>query len=196
MHFIEDTEQEDAVGELFWKEDYKNILREKLPKIILSEMMEDPGLKNVYERLYTDTFSSHEAFIRTISSIVTVGSENGADEAFDDIYLAFAAHSPLPEAGRFSEYCWCDIPSANLIRELKESLISEYGAETSFISDYEDYYSHMYFQFSAFMNAIAEFVVAGATNGADDMVGRLYRSFVFELPLPPARRRPKRLKGW
>jgi hypothetical protein len=196
MHFIEDTEQEDSVGELFWKEDYKKILREKLPKTILLEMMEDPGLNSIYERLYTDTFSSYEAFIRAISSIVTIGCENGADEAFDDIYLAFAAHSPLPEARRFSEYCWSEISTAEMTREVKESLISEYGAETSFISDYEDYYSHIYPKFSAFMNTVAEFVVAGATNGADDMVGRLYRSFILELPLPPARRRPKRLKGW
>ena len=196
MHFIEDTEQEDSVGELFWKEDYKKVLREKLPKTILSEMMDDPGLESFYESLYTDNFSSYEAFIRAIASIVTIGSENGADEAFDDIYLAFAAHGSLPEARRFAEYCWPEIPTAEMIEEVKDSLVSEYGAETSFISDYEDYYSQIYPHFTEFMKTIAEFVMIGAINGADGVARRLYQSFILELPLPPARRRPRRLKGW
>jgi hypothetical protein len=96
MHFMEDTEQEDAVGEFFWKEDYKKILKERLPKAILLETTEDPGFKRVYEELYGDTFSSFEAFNRIVSSIIEIGCENGADDAFDDVYLAFKAHHPLP----------------------------------------------------------------------------------------------------
>ncbi len=67
MHFMEDTEQEDSVGELFWGENFKKILRDKLPKAIFLKMMEEPGLVNVYERLYGGIFSSHEAFIRAAS---------------------------------------------------------------------------------------------------------------------------------
>jgi len=33
-------------------------------------------------------------------------------------------------------------------------------------------------------------------NGVDDMLARIYRSFIAAQVLPPARRNPKRLKDW
>ncbi len=196
MHFMEDSEQEDSVGEVFWKEDFKKIIRDKLPKAVFSRMMEDPGLVNVYERLYGDVFSSYEAFVRAVSSMIEIGCENGADEAFDDLYFAFRNHYRLPEARGCIRCFWPGIPPSELLQEVNESVISEYGNEPSYLADYRDYYSGIYPTLSSFLNQVAGLVVSGAREGADRTIGRMYRSFLTGLPLPPSRRRPRRLKGW
>jgi hypothetical protein len=196
MHFMEDTEQEDSVGELFWGEKFKKILKDKLPNALLAEMIGDRGLADVYERMYGDIFSSHEAFIRAASSMIEIGCENGADEAFDDIYFAFHNHFPLPEARRCFTYLWSGMPSPELLQEVRESVISEYGSEASYIADYRDYYVRVYPTFSSFLDGVADLVVSGVRDGTDRTLGRMYRSFLLGLPLPPSRRRPRRLKGW
>jgi hypothetical protein len=196
MHFMEDTEQEDSVGELFWGENFKKILKDKLPKAIFEEMIDDRGLMNVYERLYGGLFSSYEAFVRAASSMIEIGCENGADRAFDDIYFAFRNHLPLPETRRCFSYFWPRVPSSDLLQEVNESLIAEYRKEVSYLADYRDYYSQIYPTFSSFLDRVAELVVSGTRDGADGTIGQMYRCFMLGLPLPPSRRRARRLKGW
>lgn len=196
MHFPEDTEQEDSVGEIFWNEDFKKILREELPNTIYSEMVGDSGFQCIYESEYSELFSNYEAFILSISSIIEIGCENGADIAFDDIYLAFRNHSALRMTPRYYRYFRPQIPPAEMLEEVKDAVIAEYSNEKSYLADYDDFYCQLYPTFSAFLKQVAELVVTGVVNGADDMVCRIYRCFVLKAPLPAARRRPKRLKGW
>jgi hypothetical protein len=69
------------------------------------------------------------------------------------------------------------------VEEIKVSLISEYTLEVSYISDYEDYYAKFHPSLQAFINGVADLVIAGVRNGADEMVGSLFRSFLRRLPL-------------
>jgi hypothetical protein len=53
---------------------------------------------------------------------------------------------------------------------------------------YEKYYVEKYSDHSEFLSRIGDMVAVGAENGADDVFNDIMDSFLYELPLPDARR--------
>jgi hypothetical protein len=196
MHFIEDTEDEDSAAELFWKEEYKKVLREKISIVIYDEITKNSSFKGIYKKQYRHIFRAYYEFIILIAGMVEIGSENGSDEAFNEIYSAFKIQGPLPEPRRHARHYWPKALTPEISKEVHEAIVDEYSKETSYQADYEEHYSRIYPDFRTFLDQIAELVVVGAINGTDEMLGKIYRAFLLSLPLPPARRRPRQLKGW
>jgi len=196
MHFIADTEEEDYAAELFWKEDFKKVIREKVPKVIFDELTKKNAFKGVYRKKYCKEFANYEGFVETIGSKVAIGAENGADDAFDEIYSAFRGQIALPCSRKYARYLWPCAMTAEIKKGVHNSIFREYSQEISYLADYEEHYYKAFPSFHAFIHRISAFVVVGSANGADDMLTEIYRCFLRWLPLPPSRRQPRRLKGW
>jgi len=129
--------------------------------------------------------------------MVVVGAERGADEAFDELNAMLLSDSslPLPEAQRSARRLWPEPFTEGVRKRVHQAIVEEYGQEQAYINAYEDQLQERYSDLDKFMGEIAELVLIGAENGADDMLCEIYKSFLFNAPLPPARRHPKRLKG-
>ena len=196
MHYIDDTEDEDSAAELFWKEEFKKVLREKISIVIFNEITKNSSFKGIYKKQYHHIFPTYDEFVSLIAGMVEIGSENGSDDAFNEIYSAFKIQGPLPEARRYARYYWPKALIPEISKEVNKAIVDEYSKETSYQADYKEHYSRIYPDFGTFLDQVAEPVVVGAINGADEMLGKIYRAFLLSLPLPPARRRPRQLKGW
>ena len=62
MHDLPDTDDADAAAERYWPEEYKEIIRTHLSRIISARLQEDKAFSGVYERGYKDRFDSYGRF--------------------------------------------------------------------------------------------------------------------------------------
>jgi len=196
MHFIEDTEDEDFETEVFWKEDFKKILREKVPERLCNVFTENKNFFGIYEKQYLKQFKKYGRFVNAIANMTEIGCENGSDDAFNEIYISFRLQSRLPKVKRYARFFWPTVMTPEISKLVHEAIIDEYGNESSYQADYDAHYSQWYSTFDFFLNQIAQYAISSMEMGADDMLGQIYRAFVLKLPLPIPRRRPRRLKGW
>lgn len=196
MHFMPDTEDADSAAESFWPEGFKEVIRREVGKVIVAELSEGKRFRRVYEQRYSEKYPDFDRFTNRIADMVVIGSERGADDAFDEVYAAFRDESPVPDPRRYARYFWPETFLHAIEKSVHQAIVDEYGQERSYKHAYDVHSPRKFSDFEEFLNAIADLVVAGAENGADDMVGEIYKSFLTLSPLPPARRRPKRLKGW
>jgi len=197
MHFMPDTEEADAAAEQFWPDGFKEVIRNEVGQGVVAALNDGKRFRRVYEQQFHDKFSDFEQFVRRIADMVEIGAERGTDEAFDEMNAVFLASSssPPPEARRYARYLWPGPFPSEVRKNVHKAIVEEYSQEQAYRNAYEDQLPGRYRDFQAFMNAIGEFVVVAAENGADDMLSEIYKSFLFCSPLPPARRHPKRLKG-
>ena len=205
MHFMPDTEDEDSAAETFWPEGYKKVIREDVRQLIGAEFNDGKWLRHVYQQQYSEKYSDFNQFAGRIADMIAIGTENGADDAFDDIIDAFLTESPLPEDRRYARYLWPQALPQRVKRKLEQVIVDEYSQDDVYNHAYKIGYGcnardnvnkGNYRNFDEFINQVAQLVVTGVMNGADDMLEAIYRAFVTPYPLPLARRHPRRLKMW
>ena len=198
MHFMPDTEESDAAAEQFWPDGFKEVIRNELTQALAAAVRSGNSFALIYEKRFHDKFPQYEDFARRIAEMVGIGAERGADDAFDEMNAVFLASSaaPPPPARKYCHYLWPGPFPGDVRKRIHQTIIDEYGLEQAYKNAYEDQLPGRYRNFDEFMNEIGEIVVVGAENGADDMLQEIYKSFLFSSLLPPARRHPKRLKGY
>jgi len=103
---------------------------------------------------------------------------------------------PLPEGRRYARYFEPQSFSRSMKNNLTQIVIAEYSQDNVYQHAYESYYQQKLPSFDEFIAQVAQTVVTGAMNGADNMLEAIYMSFMDSRPLPPARRYPRRLKLW
>ena len=191
-----DTEDEDSAAETFWPEGYKQVIREDVRQLIGAQLNDGKKLRHVYQQQYPEKFTDLNQFANRIADMIAIGAENGADDAFDDIISAFWTESPLPEVRRYARYFWPQAFPQRAKKRLQQVIVDEYSQEEVYSHAYKVGYEGSYRNFGEFISQVAQLVVTGAMNGADDMLEAIYRSLASLYPLPPARRHPRRLKTW
>jgi len=196
MHFMPDTEDADSAAEKFWPEGYKRVIRQDFRQAITVGFNGGKKLRNVYQQHYSKKFADIDEFISKIANMIAIGAENGADDAFDEMMDAFLVEDPLPEGRRYARYFEPQSFSRSMKNNLTQIVIAEYSQDNVYQHAYESYYQQKLPSFDEFIAQVAQTVVTGAMNGADNMLEAIYMSFMDSRPLPPARRYPRRLKLW
>jgi hypothetical protein len=196
MHFMPDTEDEDSAAETFWPEGYKQVIRENVPSLVKCELLKHSSFTDIYERGYIEKYGEYGQFIEKIADMTAVGAENGADDAFDDIIHSFLLELPLPQLRACARYTEPYALSDGLKQALKQNIVEEYSKDNIYRHAYKVGYAKTFLTFEEYINQVAEIVVTGAANGANDVLENLYRSFLILGPIIPVRRHPRRLKVW
>ena len=196
MHYMPDTEDEDSAAETFWPEGYKQVIREDVRQATGAQLNDKKRFSRVYQRGYSEKYSSYSQFLDKIADTVTIGAENGADDAFDDIVDAFLAEAALPEMRRYIHYFWPEAVPQAVKKKLRQVIADEYSQDNVYGFSYKAGYRDDFCSFDGYINHVAELVVTGAMNGANEMLEAIYRSLMHLSPLTPARRHPRRLKTW
>ena len=196
MHYMPDTEDEDSAAETFWSEGYKQVIREDARQVIGTQLHDKKRFSRIYQKQYCEKFSSHDQFLDKIADMVVIGAENGADDAFDEIMDAFLEEDALPDMRRYTHYFWPEVVSQAVRKKLRQVIVDEYNEDDVYKYAYKAGYQDDYGGFNKFLNQVAELVIIGTINGANDMLNTIYRSFIRLSPLVTARRHPRRLKTW
>lgn len=193
MHYLPDTDEQDAATERYWPDDFKQVIREKVGQAVKLKMKEK-NLRHIYEKQYQDIYADAGQFANRIAEIVIIGAENGADDGFELIFKAFLTESPLPEIARYAVYLWPNIFNQKIIGRIQNAIAFDYRNDETFKYAYNVGYRKEYLRFDEFIDQIARTITTSVINGTDDMLARIYTAFLNCQPLPPARRNPKRLK--
>jgi hypothetical protein len=196
MHFMPNTEDQDSTAERFWPEGYKQVIKDELRPVVGTELDGGQMLAHVYQQRYSDKYSDLSEFASKIADLIVIGADKGADDAFDDIISAFLTEAPLPEIRRYSRYFLPDVFPDGIKSKLRQVVIDEYSQDNVYQHAYKVGYQKTIRSFDEYNNRVAEIVVTGAINGADDMLGAIYWSLLTPRTIPPARRHPRRLKMW
>ena len=193
MHDLPDTEDADAAAERYWPEGYKEIIREKVGQSLAVEMLKAEAFKPAWEENYTNKFDTYERFINRLAEMVVIGAEKGTDEMFEEIYQSFRKDAPLPEPRKRARYLWPEPFTPDIKDEVHRKLIEEYGGHHAYEHIHEDHYENI-MNYETFINQVADLALVGAINGADNTLEGIYRSFLAASPLPPARRKSRRIQ--
>jgi len=192
-----DTEDADAAAETFWPDGFKEVIRNDVGQTVVAALSGGKSLRKLHEKRFSEKYPDFDQMARRMADMVVIGAERGADDAFEEMNAVFLSDSSLtlPEARRHARRLWPEPFPDGVRKSVHRAIVQEYGQEQAYWNAYEDQLPGRYRDLGEFMNEVAELVVVGAENGADDMLCEIYRSFLFWAPLPPARRHPKRLKG-
>jgi hypothetical protein len=193
MHEMPDTESADAAAERFWPEGYKQKIRDGVARRVADRLREAGAFEKVYEHRYATALASYTEFVGRVAEIVAIGAENGTDQAFDAIHAALRTGTPLPTPRLRARYLWPEPFDDHLGDELHRDIVAEYRESHTFQHLHEDHSSGDLI-FEEFVGRVADLVVAGGVNGADDALAAVYRALLAGSPLPPARRRPRRIR--
>lgn len=193
MHDLPDTEDADAAAERYWPEAYKDLIRTHLKQALLVQFHEAEAFTAVYEKNYTNRFGSYDQFVDRLAEMVVIGAENGIDDILEEVYASFRRNTPIPDKRLHAVYFWPEPLAEDLKKELQGKVFEAFRNHHTYAHIHEDHYQSN-LSFDDFIDQIAALVVAGAVNGADDSLGNIYRSFLSASPLPPARRRPRRIR--
>lgn len=194
MHYMPDTEDEDSAAESFWPEGYKQVIREDVRQLIGAQFSDKKRFRHVYQQQYHERYSTHGEFLEKIADMVTIGAENGADDAFDEVIDAFLTESALPEMRRYTYYLWAQAFPKRTKERLRQIVVDEYSEDGIYSFAYQAGYQGDYGSQGEYLDQVAEIVITGAMNGANDMLEAIYKSFMSRSPLFPARRHPRRLR--
>jgi len=196
MHYMPDTEDEDSAAETFWPEGYKQLIREDARQAIATQLNGKKRFRHIHQQRYSEKFSSYTQFLDKIADMVAIGAENGADDAFDEIMDAFLEEEALPGVRRHAHYFWPDAFPRTVTKKLRQVIVDEYSGDDVYNFAYKVGYRDDFSSLNEFAEQVAEVVIIGAMNGANDMLETVYRSFMKLGPLITARRHPRRLKTW
>jgi hypothetical protein len=193
MHYLPDTEEQDAAAERYWPDGFKQVIRDEVGRAVKLKLKERE-LRRVYEKRYQDGYVDAGQFANKIAETVIIGAENGADAGFEMIFKAFLTESSLPEIARYAVYLWPNIFSQKIMDRIQNAVAFDYRNDETLKYAYNVGYRKEYSKFDEFIDRIAFKITASVINGTDDMLARIYTAFLNCQPLPPARRNPKRLK--
>ncbi len=196
MHYMPDTEDEDSAAETFWPEGYKQVIREDVRQAVGTQLNGKKRFRHIYQQRYREKFSSYDQFLDKIADMIAIGAENGADDAFDEIMDAFLEEAALPEVRRYAHYFWPEVFPQAVIKKFRRVIVDEYGGDDVYNFAYKAGYQDDFGGSDEFVEQVAELVIIGAMNGANDRLEAIYRSFLRFSPLAAARRHPRRLKTW
>jgi 3-oxoacyl-[acyl-carrier protein] reductase len=193
MHDLPDTEDADAAAERYWPEEYKDLIRTHLKQAFLTQFHEAEAFTAVYEQNYSNRFSSYDQFVDRLAEMIAIGAENGVDDVLEEVYASFRRNTPIPDKRHQAVYLWPEPLAGDLKQQLHGKVFEEFRNHHTYEHIHEDHYQTD-LSFDDFIDQIAALVVVGAANGADDSLGKVYRSFLSAAPLPPARRRSRRIR--
>jgi hypothetical protein len=199
MHFLPDTLEEDAAGERYWPDGFKQVIREEIPRALYSNFNEQ-SLGQIYKGKFSAKFRGKypdlKSFIEQVIGLVVIGAENGADQGFDGVFKSFMKESALPEAKLYARHLWPYIFSGPFKEKIHQAIVKDYKGDKSLQYAYQVGYTAKYGSFPEFIDEIAWRIEAEIETGVDDVLAKIYRSFLAKRGLPQGRRRPKRLKEW
>jgi|TARA_Y100000310_G_scaffold26762_1_gene25524 hypothetical protein len=193
MHDLVDTEDADAASERFWPEEFKQVIRTGVATTFSERVTGAEAFKTAYQAHYSERFSTYREFVERLAEMVTIGAENGTDVEFEVIHNAFRDDAPFPDPRPYAHYLWPEPLNDATKQALRRKINEEYQDVHVYEHIYQNHYEET-MDFEGFVDRVAGLVVLGAMNGANDMIAGLYRAILTESPLPPARRRPKRLR--
>lgn len=193
MHFMPEDE---GYVEKLWPDSFKDVIKNEVRTVIAAELNAGQTLQRVYKRHYAEKFNDLDQFTNRIAEMLVIGAEKGADDVLDDTVHAFLYECPLPEARIYARYLSLRTLPQPVRQRLMEVIVDEYRQDDVYINAYRVGYYGRYRDFDVFLHNVAELVVAGVVNGADDMLAAIYRAFLTGGPLPPARRNARRVKNW
>ena len=193
MHYLPDTDEQDAAAERYWPDDFKQVIREEVGRAVRLKLKEQ-RLLHIYKRQYKDKYADGEQFAKRVAEIVVIGAENGADDGFEMTFKAFLTESRLPEIARYAVYLWPYIFSQQITDRIQNAVALDYRNDETFKYAYKVGYQTEYSKFDDFIDSIAYKITTSVINGTDDALARIYTAFMNYRTLPPARRNPKRLK--
>jgi len=195
VHDIVDTEQFDASSEHYWPDRFKEVIRQGLAGTVIEALQSEDAFMSLYRDRYEKTYARYELFIRRIAEITVIGAENGADGMFATIHASAFTGGEMPRRAAYRNSLLTGAFAGPLREAVSRAIVDEYGDDHF----YEHAFEHCrgaFADFPSFLNRLAELVTVGAVNGSEDMLAAVYRSLFYRLPLPVARRYPKRLKRW
>ncbi len=193
MHYLPDTDEQDALTEIYWPDDFKTVVRQELREAF-SRKMDSPGIRRVYRRHYSKLFRDVYGFVEAIVNTLVISAENGADLGFDAVYKAFLTEARLPEQRRYARSFWPQIMSSSTEARICEAIFKSYENDDAFIYAYATGYKTDYENYERFIDAVAGLILSGIVSGLDGGLEQLYKSFMKGRPLGTNRRNPKRLK--
>jgi hypothetical protein len=193
MHEMPDTDDADAASERFWPEDYKTTIGDRVAERVADALNETRAFEHSWEKGYSAAYETYPAFVERVAETVAIGAENGTDASFDGIHAALRNGWAPPEARGRARYLWPEPIDEGLGAELHSAIAGEYRESHAFEHLYEDHFAGD-LSFDDFVDRIASLVVTGGVNGADDALAAIYRAVLTGSPLPPARRRPRRIR--
>ena len=195
MHYLPDTEDEDAAAERPWPDGFKEVIRRELPPALRKELSAT-SLRNIYQAGYSNDYNDIDLFVEKTVGLAVIGAEGGADSGFDAIYQAFLDEKPLPETRPYARYLWPHVYSETLKKKIHQAIVEDYRQDEDFLYAYKAGYAQRYPCFDQFIDDAAGLMVSETEKGTDDMLAQVYRAFLAMRTLPPARRRPRRLKQY
>jgi len=195
MHYLPDTNDQDAIAERYWPDAFKSVIRSELGSA-LKDSVTPQNFRYIYKRHYSALYPDIDAFLEAVMGSLIIGAENGADAGFEAVYAAFLAEQRLPDIYRYAQHPWPDVMSASLQQRIHRAVVKDYSPDDGFSYAHRDGYINDYVKYDDFIDAVAAIVVACASNGLDDTLERLYTALILGYPLPPLRRNPRRLKTW
>ena len=195
MHYLPDTNDEEALQERFWPDGYKVTLRREV-RNALSRAFPEADMKRVYRRAYLHSRSSLKEFTECLVNGIVIGAENGADEGFESVYASFLAECELPEIYPYPDAFYPPVFNGSNVRPISRAIMADFRDDDGFRYAYKDGYTCSYAGYDKFLAAVADIMLAGIKKGVYSVLQRYYEAFVHGYPLPPMRRNPRRVKTW
>lgn len=194
MHEVLDTETVDAADELFWPKKFKQILRIEVKPIILQWL----GRQKIFNKIFEHKAKEeYDIFLERLAEKIVIGAENGSDDAFEAVHRAFSRGSALPCVIELAEsMLGNEVFSIKVRQSIKASILVEYSNEHLYEHVYLDFYQGTYQTLDTFLKAVSERALAGVVNGAENMLKKIFKSYIYNIPLPPARRHPRYIKDF
>jgi hypothetical protein len=193
MHYLPNTDEQDALTEKYWPDEYKQVIRQELQNALFKKM-KSPGLSRFYRRHYSTMYRDFHHFTDEIINILVISAENGADHGFDIVYNAFLTEARIPEQRRYARSYWPQIMTRRMEDRILKAVGKSYENDDDFMYAYNDGYIKDYKNYRHFIDDAAGLVISGIVAGIDDKLEQLYKSFLIGRPLATNRRNPKRLK--
>ncbi|MCK9275747.1 MAG: hypothetical protein M0P57_11735 [Syntrophales bacterium] len=193
MHYLQDTDEQDALTEKFWPDEFKQTIRNEVQNA-LTKKMKPKSLSCFYSRHYADKYKDLKHFTDEVNNKIVISAENGADDGFAIVYNAFLTESRLPEQRHYTQNYWPQVLTRPVKNRIRKEIIKSYEKDESFIYAYFDGYVEDHKNFMHFLDDVAGLIISGIEKGIDDRLEVLYKSFIIGRPLGIIRRNPKRLK--
>jgi hypothetical protein len=196
MHYLPDTDEQDALSEKYWPDEFKAVIRQELQDALSKRLKRSRNLRRLYRRDYANVYRDFDHFTDAIINILIISAENGADYGFDIVYNAFLTEARVPEQRRYACSYWPQVMTRSVENSIRRAVVKSYEKDEGFAYAYKDGYLSDFKDYKHFIDKVAGLVVSGIATGIDDKLEQLYKSFLGGHPLAANRRNPRRLKTY